>query len=105
MTVFEREDKVGGLLRYGIPNMKLEKQYYRPEGKYHGRGRNVHLSTNCNIGKDKKASSILKEFDRVVLCCGASQSKRYQSTGTGRKRNLFRSRFSEVHDESTLGKS
>ena len=66
MTVFEREDKVGGLLRYGIPNMKLEKQYIdRKVNIMEEEG--ITFVTNCNIGKDKKASSILKEFDRVDL--------------------------------------
>ena len=56
VTVFEREDKVGGLLRYGIPNMKLEKQYIdRKVNIMEEEG--ITFVTNCNIGKDKKASS------------------------------------------------
>lgn len=74
VTVYEREDKVGGLLRYGIPNMKLEKQIIdrkitimEEEG--------VIFKTNVNIGKDVKASSLLKEYDRVILACGASNPR------------------------------
>ena len=71
MTVFEREDKIGGLLRYGIPNMKLEKQFIdRKIAIMEEEG--VQFVTGCNIGKDKKAATLLKEFDRIVLCCGAS---------------------------------
>ncbi len=74
VTVFERSDRVGGLLMYGIPNMKLEKwvidrkiQVMKEEG--------VVFVTNSDIGKNYKAGRILKEFDRVVLACGASNPR------------------------------
>ena len=74
VTVFEREDKIGGLLRYGIPNMKLEKQFIdRKTAIMEEEG--VQFVTGCNIGKDKKAATLLKEFDRIVLCCGASNPR------------------------------
>ena len=74
VTVFEREDKAGGLLRYGIPNMKLEKQYIdrririmEEEG--------VEFRVNCNVGKDVKPAQLLKDYDRVILACGASNPR------------------------------
>ena len=74
VTVFEREDKPGGLLRYGIPNMKLEKQVIdrkinvmKEEG--------VTFVTGANVGKNYKAAKLLKEFDSVVLACGASNPR------------------------------
>ena len=74
VTVFEREDKAGGLLRYGIPNMKLEKQYIdrrlcimEEEG--------VEFRLNCDVGKDVKAAQLLKEYDRIILACGASNPR------------------------------
>ena len=74
VTVFEREDKPGGLLRYGIPNMKLEKQIIdRKIAIMEEEG--IRFVIGCNIGKDKKAATLLKEFDRVVLCCGASNPR------------------------------
>ena len=74
VTVYEREDKVGGLLRYGIPNMKLEKQIIdRKIAIMEEEG--VVFQTNSNIGKDVKAASILKEYDRVILACGASNPR------------------------------
>ncbi len=80
ITVFEREDKPGGLLRYGIPNMKLEKQIIdRRIAIMEEEG--VTFVTNCNIGKDKKASTLLKDFDRVVLCCGASHPRDINAPG------------------------
>ena len=74
VTVFEREDKVGGLLRYGIPNMKLEKQVIdRKVAILEEEG--VEFRTGCNVGKDVKAAQILKEYDQVVLACGASNPR------------------------------
>lgn len=74
VTVFERNDRIGGLLMYGIPNMKLEKDVIdrkvdimKQEG--------VKFVTNANVGKDIKASKLLKEFDRVILTCGASNPR------------------------------
>jgi len=74
VTVYEREDKAGGLLRYGIPNMKLEKQIIdRKLSILEEEG--VVFRTGCNVGKDVKAAAILKEYDRVVLACGASNPR------------------------------
>lgn len=74
VTMFEREDRVGGLLMYGIPNMKLEKQIIdrkinvmKEEG--------VTFVTSANVGKNYKAAKLLKEFDSVVLACGASNPR------------------------------
>ena len=74
VTVFEREDKVGGLLRYGIPNMKLEKQIIdRKVAILEVEG--VEFRTGCNVGKDVKAAQLLKEYDRIILACGASNPR------------------------------
>lgn len=84
VTVFEREDKVGGLLRYGIPNMKLEKQFIdRKIAIMEEEG--IQFVTGCNIGKDKKAATLLKEFDRVILCCGASNPRDIKVPGRDAK--------------------
>ena len=53
--MFEREDKPGGLLRYGIPNMKLEKQIIDRKIADHGRRRCRISSPGANVGKDLKA--------------------------------------------------
>lgn len=74
VVVFEREDKPGGLLRYGIPNMKLEKQIVdRKIAIMEEEG--VEFRTGVNVGKDLKAKDLLKEFDRVILACGASNPR------------------------------
>lgn len=74
VTVFERSDRVGGLLMYGIPNMKLEKQVIdrrvdimKAEG--------VTFITGANVGENYKANKILKEFDSVILACGSSNPR------------------------------
>lgn len=74
VTVFERSDRVGGLLMYGIPNMKLEKHIIdrkidimKEEG--------IEFVTNADVGVNYKANKILKEFDRVILACGASKPR------------------------------
>ncbi len=80
VTVYEREDKAGGLLRYGIPNMKLEKQIIdRKISIMEEEG--VVFRTGCNVGKDVKAASLLKEYDRVVLACGASNPRDIKAPG------------------------
>lgn len=74
VTVFEREDKAGGLLRYGIPNMKLEKQYIdRKLAVMEEEG--VEFCLSCNVGKDVKPAALLKEYDRILLACGASNPR------------------------------
>ncbi len=88
VTVFEREDKPGGLLRYGIPNMKLEKQFIdRKLAVMEEEG--IRFETGCNIGKDKKSAELLKAFDRVVLCCGASHPRDIKVPGRDAKGIYF----------------
>ena len=74
VTVFEREDRPGGLLMYGIPNMKLEKSVVqRRLDKMTAEG--VEFRTGADVGKTLPAQDLLKEFDAVVLCCGAAQPR------------------------------
>ena len=74
VTVYEREDRVGGLLMYGIPNMKLEKQIIaRRQALMEAEG--VVFRTSCDVGADVSAKELLSEYDAVVLCCGAKQAR------------------------------
>ena len=71
VTVFEREDRVGGLLMYGIPNMKLEKTVVqRRVDMMQEEG--VEFRTSVDVGKDISAEQLLKEYDAVILACGSS---------------------------------
>jgi glutamate synthase (NADPH/NADH) small chain len=74
VTVFERADRIGGLLMYGIPTMKLDKciverrvDLLAAEG--------ITFVTSCEVGRDYPANKLLKEFDAVVLCGGATQAR------------------------------
>lgn len=74
VTVFERSDRIGGLLMYGIPNMKLEKHIIdRKVGIMKAEG--VTFVTSKNVGADVSAEEILNRFDRVILACGASHPR------------------------------
>ena len=81
VTVYEREDRIGGLLMYGIPNMKLDKKIVdrrvnlmKEEG--------VNFITNVDVGVDISADDLINEYDAVVLCCGAKNPRNL--TGPGR---------------------
>lgn len=88
VTVFERNDRIGGLLRYGIPNMKLEKHVIdRRIQKMEAEG--VTFVTNADIGNNVKASKILKDFDRVILACGASNPRDIKVNGRDSKGIYF----------------
>ncbi len=74
VTVLEREDRVGGLLMYGIPNMKLQKEIVaRRTGLMAAEG--VVFRTSCDVGRDLPAQALLEEYDAVVLCCGAKNPR------------------------------
>ena len=73
VTVFEREDRIGGLLMYGIPNMKLDKSVIERRRKLM-EAEGVVFQTGVNIGK-KEAQELQKEFDAVILACGAKQPR------------------------------
>lgn len=80
VTVFEREDRIGGLLMYGIPNMKLEKQVIDRKVDVMTK-EGVEFITNANVGVNYKAAKILKDFDCVVLACGASNPRDISAPG------------------------
>lgn len=74
VTVFEREDRPGGLLMYGIPNMKLDKSIVlRRLSLMETEG--IRFVTNADVGKNIDAKKILKDYDAVVLCCGSKKPR------------------------------
>lgn len=88
VTVYERSDRPGGLLRYGIPNMKLDKRVLdRRIGLLTDAG--VTFKCSVDVGKDVKAKELLKEYDRVILCCGASNPRDIKAPGRDAKRIYF----------------
>ncbi len=74
VTVYERDDRPGGLLMYGIPNMKLEKRIVeRRVALMEAEG--VRFVTNVEVGTDVDAAQLRKDFDAVVLCVGAKRPR------------------------------
>ena len=80
VTVFEREDKAGGLLMYGIPNMKLEKNIIERRVNLM-KEEGVEFVFNADVGHNSSADYILKNFDAVALCCGAKKARPLTSVG------------------------
>ncbi|MCR4611837.1 MAG: glutamate synthase subunit beta [Lachnospiraceae bacterium] len=80
VTVFERRDRVGGLLRYGIPNMKLDKTLIDRRVKLM-EDAGVTFKVNTDVGKDITAKELNKEFDSIVLACGASNPRDIKAPG------------------------
>lgn len=80
VTVYERVDRIGGLLRYGIPNMKLEKHIIdRKLNVMKDEG--VEFVTEANIGQNIKAKKIMDDYDAVVLAVGASNPRDISAPG------------------------
>ena len=75
VTVFERADRIGGLLTYGIPNMKLDKEQvvFRRIRQMEAEG--VQFKTGVDVGANYPAEKLLKEFDATVLCTGATKAR------------------------------
>ncbi|NLH72048.1 MAG: glutamate synthase subunit beta [Verrucomicrobia bacterium] len=74
VTVFEREDRIGGLLTYGIPNMKLGKDIVQRRIELMA-AEGVTFKTNVNVGAEISGRDLLKDFDAIVLCVGATQPR------------------------------
>lgn len=71
VTIFERSDRFGGLLMYGIPNMKLDKKIVQRRIDTM-KAVGIHFIANTEIGRDLSAEELLQDFDRVILATGAS---------------------------------
>ena len=102
VTVFERADRPGGLLMYGIPNMKLDKkevvlrriELLEKEG--------VKFVCNCDVGNFVPAKQILDEFDAVVLCTGATRPRDLPIEGRNLKGIHFAMDFLTANTRSIL---
>jgi len=101
VTVFERADRVGGLLMYGIPNMKLDKSIVQrridlltKEG--------VSFVTNTEVGKNYPAENLLKEFNATVLCGGATKPRDLPIEGRNLKGIHFAMEFLHANTKSLL---
>ena len=75
VTVFERADRPGGLLMYGIPNMKLDKEKVLLRRLSILEQEGVKFKCNVEVGKDLPAQTLLDEFDSTILCIGATKPR------------------------------
>ncbi len=89
VTVFEREDQIGGLLMYGIPNMKLDKQVIaRRRALMEAEG--VTFRCGVNVGaEDKEAKALLQEYDAIVLACGAKKARGLAATDPAKVKGVY----------------
>ena len=101
VTVYERADRIGGLLMYGIPNMKLEKSVIdrridlmKAEG--------IEFVTNANVGENVDAKKIIEDYDAVVLACGATNPRDINATGRDAKGIYFAVDFLKSTTKSLL---
>ena len=92
VTVFERDDRIGGLLMYGIPPMKLEKDIVDRRVKLLAE-EGVEFVTSTEVGKTYPTKSLLKDFDAAVLCGGATRARDLPVEGRGLKGVHFAMEF------------
>ncbi len=101
VTVFERHDRVGGLLMYGIPNMKLDKKLVQRRVDLLAE-EGITFVTNTAVGKNLPAKRLLGEYDAVVLCTGATQPRDLPIEGRSLKGVHFAMEFLHSNTKSLL---
>jgi len=101
VRIFERSDRVGGLLMYGIPNMKLDKSIVQRRVDLMAE-EGVQFVTSINVGKDLPAEKLLSEYDALVLCCGASRPRDLRVEGRDLKGIYFAMDFLHANTKTLL---
>jgi glutamate synthase (NADPH/NADH) small chain len=101
VTVFERADRIGGLLIYGIPNMKLEKQTVQRRLDLLAQ-EGVKFVTNTAIGVDISAKQLQQDFNAIVLCTGATKPRDLPIPGRDLKGVHFAMEFLHANTKSLL---
>jgi glutamate synthase (NADPH/NADH) small chain len=101
VTVFERSDRVGGLLMYGIPNMKLDKGVVQRRVDLLAK-EGVTFVTNTEVGKNYPAEKLRKDFDAVVLAMGATVPRDLVVPGRDLKGIHFAMEFLHGNTKSLL---
>jgi glutamate synthase (NADPH/NADH) small chain len=101
VTIFERADRIGGLLMYGIPNMKLEKQIVQRRLDLMAE-EGVTFVTSTAIGVDLPAKQLQQEFDAIVLCTGATKPRDLPIPGRDLQGIHFAMEFLHANTKSLL---
>ena len=81
VTIFERDDRIGGLMMYGIPNMKLDKVQIVQRRIDLMKEEGITFMESTEVGVDYPADKLLEEFDAVVLCTGATKPRDLAAEG------------------------
>lgn len=102
VTVFERADRIGGLLMYGIPNMKLDKQAVVERRLQIMAEEGITFLTNMNVGVDVPMSKIREEFGAVILAVGATKPRDLPAPGRQLKGVHFAMEFLTANTKSLL---
>ncbi|MBM3838290.1 MAG: glutamate synthase subunit beta [Verrucomicrobia bacterium] len=102
VTVFERADRPGGLLMYGIPNPKLDKKLVVERRLDQMAKEGVTFLTNTEVGRNYPAEKLLKEFDAVVLCTGATKPRDLPVEGRNLKGVQFAMEFLHANTKALL---
>ncbi|MFP4301687.1 MAG: glutamate synthase subunit beta [Spirochaetaceae bacterium] len=101
VTVFEREDRIGGLLMYGIPNMKLDKNLVqRRNGIMAEEG--IEFRPGVDVGRDLPAKELMERYDAVVLACGATKPRDLPVPGRELEGIHFAMEFLRANTKSLL---
>ena len=102
VTVYERADRIGGLLMYGIPNMKLEKHIIDRRAELMEK-EGVKFVTNADVGADISADDILSDSDAVILACGSTNPRDIKAPGRESSGIYFAVDFLKNVTKSVLG--
>lgn len=101
VTVYERADRIGGLLMYGIPNMKLDKQVVQRRVELMA-AEGVQFITGTEVGKDISTKQLQQDFDAVVLAGGATKARDLPAPGRDLKGIHFAMEFLHQNTKSLL---
>jgi len=104
VTVFERADRIGGLLTYGIPQFKLEKRVVDRRVKLMEE-EGVKFVTNANVGKNITVEQLSKDFDAIVLCGGATKPRDLNVPGRELKGVYFAMQYLPQANKVSLGET
>lgn len=102
VTVYERSDRPGGLLMYGIPNMKLDKKKVVQRRLEIMKAEGVEFITGTEVGKDISVDKLLDENDAVVLCVGSTKPRDIDVPGRNLKGVHFAMEFLGANTRSLL---
>lgn len=102
VTVYERADRIGGLLMYGIPNMKLDKEKVVQRRVNMMIEEGVEFITNIEVGRDISADKLQQDYDALVLCGGSTKARDLKVPGRDLPGVYFALEFLSANTSSLL---